>query len=91
MLSFKKKTTPLTEILKAADKLSHDLMQLKKDKKFHPTEDDLVMLKRVYEKLHHAYAVAGYVHRTMEQRFEGLPEGVTKFNNPEALDYHYPD
>ncbi len=90
MLSFKKKSTLPTEIISSIDKLTTDLISLKKNKQFQPSQDDLKDLQRVCEQLHHAYGVAGYVSVAMQKRYEGKPEGAARFNNEEVFEYHFP-
>ncbi len=86
----RKSSKSVTELSKSIDKLTTDLISLKKNKQFQPIQDDLKDLQRVCEQLHHAYSVAGYVSVAMQKRYEGKPEGAARFNNAEVFDYHYP-
>ena len=90
MLFKKKPLSPVGEISHRIDGLSDDLMKLKKEKAYRPSPDDLRELTFITEKLHHAYAVAGYVERCLHQRAQGEPESAKKFTDPDVFNYHYP-
>lgn len=60
----------------------------KKNKRYKPTRDDLKLFERLSETLWSNHATAQYIARCMEQRYNGEPEGASKFHDKEAAKYH---
>ena len=91
MRLFKRKPKPP---LQEAIGLIHQAIEIaykyKRDKYYQPTEDELELFLQLSNKLMEASATASYINRSMQQRFNGEPEGAKKFTDPKIFDYHYP-
>lgn len=89
MLKLLKKPIPdITALQKSIDKIADELLNLKRNKQYKPTEADLRKLKILNEKLYNAYTIAGYVERTLIHRAENKPEGAAKWNNSDVAAYY---
>ena len=88
---FRRKPPPtLKEALTLINQASRIVLNCRRDKSFIPNKSDLALLQQVEHAFHEAHASSSYVHRCMQQRIEGKPEGAAKFNDKEVFDYHYP-
>jgi hypothetical protein len=87
----RKPPLPFKEALQHIHKANDIIAAHVKDKRYMPSKKDLISLDEIIGVLHLSYASANYAHRCLEQRRDGEPEGAKKFNDPEVLDYHYPE
>ncbi len=91
MLFFRKKPKPPLE---QAIAMSCDALEIaykyNRDRKHIPTEEELKLLDQLRETFLRNYGAAAIIARHMHQRFNGEPEGLKKFTDPNVFDYHYP-
>lgn len=86
----KKPKPPLEDAIDLVEQAVKIAYAYKRDKKFHPSENDLKLFERFSDLIWRRQATARYISRCMGQRFRGEPEGIRKFTNPDIFDYHYP-
>ena len=88
---FRTKPKPeLSNALELIKQASETVMSHKRNKRFVPTKDEMSLLQSIENEFQSGYAMTSYVHRTLQQRIEGKPEGAAKFTDKEAADYHFP-
>lgn len=86
----RKPPPPLEQALEHIRQASEIVLNHKRNKQFMPDNKALELFQHIETSFHGGYATTSYVHRCMQQRMEGKPEGATKFHDKEAADYHYP-
>lgn len=91
MFIFKRKSlSPLKETNRLLSHVNENILALKRDTSFMPTNEDMLMLHAIIDNFHEGYALVCYVKQCLRQRLNGEPEGAAKFTDEEAGDYHYP-
>lgn len=91
MFFFRRKSpTPLDEVFRHIGAAVEILYTYKRNKHYHPTEDELKQFTNAREAFWQAQSTAGYIERCLHQRFRGEQEGAKKFTDSEVFDYHYP-
>lgn len=85
MQLFKRKPKqPLDDALAHIAAAVEILYAYKRDKRYQPTEGDLLMFSAAQKALWEASCTAGYIERCLHQRHRGEPEGSKKFTDAEV-------
>ncbi len=90
MLFKKKPKPPLEEAISLVLQAVDIAYEYKRDKRYQPTEKDLMWFEWFRETLWTNHHTAEYISRCMQQRFRGEKEGSPKWHNDKVFDYHYP-
>ena len=88
---FKRKPKPeLANALDLIQQACKIVMSHKRNKSYIPTKGEMALLQTIEHEFQSGYAMTSYVHRTLQQRLDGKPEGAAKFTDKDAADYHFP-
>ena len=87
-MCFKFKLEPLELALKKIDEAIEIAYKYKRNKKYIPTVDDLLLFSQLETRLFTSQATLSYIYRCMNQRFKGEAEGAKKFTDPNTSEWH---